>query len=174
MEVVYRKSGFVTMIVPVGTVSAGFGSVDSVHKIPHTGIDFTCNAGDSIYAPLSGVVSRVVEQGSKGLGHGIIIKLNDGKQMVFGHFSESTKLHVGDFVQRGDAIGKCGSSGNSTGNHLHFGLIDANGKFMNPVELFKDIGSFLSRISDKAIAAYTNSDILMDLFDLFQTSSTSI
>jgi murein DD-endopeptidase MepM/ murein hydrolase activator NlpD len=140
-----------TIKVPIGTVTAPYGSIDSIHKSPHTGVDLACNFSDHIYTPLDGVISRIVNQ-PHGLGHGIFIRLHDGKQMIFGHFSEiNPNLTIGKVVHKGDYLGDCGSSGNSTGSHLHFSVLDTKGHFIDPETLFESIKSSLSQWANKVL-----------------------
>lgn len=102
----------------------------------HTGIDIDCNGhrnGSSTnhnYAAADGYVQFA---GVKS-GYGTAIEINHGNGLVtrYGHFYE---LYVskGDQVTTGTPLGVCGSTGNSSGTHLHFEVI-ANGKYANPLE----------------------------------------
>jgi murein DD-endopeptidase MepM/ murein hydrolase activator NlpD len=86
----------------------------------HTGIDIAANYGENIIAADSGTieVSDVVS------GYGNYIKINhgNGTYTAYGHCS-ARLVSSGDKVNKGDVIGKIGSTGNSTGNHLHFEVI---------------------------------------------------
>lgn len=100
----------------------------------HTGLDIDCSGhadGTSTndnYAAMDGIVQFA---GAKG-GYGYAIEINHGNGLVtrYGHF-HSLYVQKGDNVTAGTPLGRCGSTGNSTGTHLHFEVI-ANGKFMNP------------------------------------------
>lgn len=94
----------------------------------HNGIDLI--GGKTILASDHGVVEFV---GSKeGLGKTIIIDHKNGYKTVYAHLS-SYKVSKGDKVEKGDSIGIMGSTGNSTGTHLHF-EIHKNGKLQNPLK----------------------------------------
>lgn len=103
-------------------------------SLRHTGMDIDCSGhGDGTstndnYAALDGIVQFA---GAKG-GYGYAVEINHGNGLVtrYGHF-HSLYVQKGDTVTAGTPLGRCGSTGNSTGTHLHFEVI-ANGKFMNP------------------------------------------
>jgi murein DD-endopeptidase MepM/ murein hydrolase activator NlpD len=115
-------------------ITAGYGNVDSVHKTPHTGIDIAFNLGDPILSPANGIVSRVVDYGASNIGKGIIIKLQDGKELIFGHLSKIS-VTQGQQVAAGMEIGNAGSTGYSTGVHLHLGC-KFHGHFIDPSHYF--------------------------------------
>ncbi|MDQ5952109.1 MAG: Peptidase [Patescibacteria group bacterium] len=102
----------------------------------HTGMDVDCSGradGTSTndnYAAMDGIVQF---SGAKG-GYGYAVEINHGNGLVtrYGHF-HSLYVQKGDTVTAGTPLGRCGSTGNSTGTHLHFEVI-ANGKFMNPAD----------------------------------------
>ncbi|WP_169084082.1 M23 family metallopeptidase [Paenibacillus sp. PL91] len=94
----------------------------------HNGIDLTGNK--NIHASDTGVVEFV---GTKpGLGKTIIVDHKNGYTTVYGHLS-SYKTSVGDIVEKGDTIGIMGSTGNSTGVHLHF-EVHKDGVLQNPLK----------------------------------------
>ncbi len=83
----------------------------------HSGVDFHAASGTSVVAVGSGTV---VEAGWGGAyGNNIVIRMNDGSYTQYGHLS-SIGVSVGQRVGSGDQIGLSGSTGNSTGPHLHF------------------------------------------------------
>lgn len=95
----------------------------------HTGIDIDCRFDNVNYASDDGIVQY---SGWKG-GYGYAVEVNHGNGIVtrYGHHA---KLYVsaGTQVSKGTPLGLCGTSGNSTGTHLHFEVI-LNGKFQNPL-----------------------------------------
>ncbi len=94
----------------------------------HTGLDFAGPAGTPIMAAASG---KVVSTGYEGAyGNQVIIDHGDGYQTTYNHLS-AIGVSVGDKVTTGDQIGKRGSTGNSTGAHLHF-EVTKDGKFVDP------------------------------------------
>ena len=98
----------------------------------HTGIDFIGKRGQPIYATADGVVSR----DGPGSGYGIAVMLNHGYgyQTVYAHLSKAN-VRPGQKVKRGDVVGFMGSSGLSSGTHLHYEVIK-NGQRVNPVHFF--------------------------------------
>ncbi len=171
-----------TIKVPIGTVTAPYGNIDSVHRTPHTGIDLFCNENSPIYAPLGGVVSKVYDYGNTGLGKAVFVKMQDGRQYVMGHLNE-IKVHAGDKVAKGDLLGLSGNTGHSTGAHLHFGAFDSKGHFIDPETLFESVHSNFSLwvhkvvalssesrtafVSDPTIVSFTEpTSVLFKLFDV--------
>jgi murein DD-endopeptidase MepM/ murein hydrolase activator NlpD len=111
-------------------ISAGYGVVSNVHPNGHNGIDFAVPLNSPLYAPADGV-ARVVDYGEKGFGKAVFVKMNDGNEYVLGHLSE-LKVKTGEIVHKGDLLGLSGSTGRSTGPHVHFGIYDQHGVFFNP------------------------------------------
>lgn len=95
----------------------------------HKGIDISGNYGDNVYAYKYG---KVISSGynSGGYGNMILIKHEDGSSTRYAHLS-SVLVSVGDTVYGGQTIGRVGSTGISTGNHLHFEVL-INGSNVNP------------------------------------------
>ena len=96
----------------------------------HDGLDIPKPYGTPVYPARSG---RVTDAGwNEGYGQIVIIKHNNGETTRYGHLSK-IMVKVGDLVQRGKTmIGRVGSTGISTGPHLHFEVRDKNGKPVNP------------------------------------------
>lgn len=103
-------------------------------KGKHTGVDFACGAGTPIVAVKDGVVviSKAVRNPNgtyRSYGEYIAIDHYDGTVTLYAHMlSNSRRVQVGDKVSQGEKIGEVGSTGNSTGNHLHFEVRINNGK----------------------------------------------
>lgn len=95
----------------------------------HTGVDIDCHFDNVNYAADDGIVQYA---GWKG-GYGYAVEINHGNGIVtrYGHHA---KMYVtaGQQVSKGTPLGLCGTTGNSTGTHLHFEVI-LNGKFQNPL-----------------------------------------
>ncbi|MDR0904221.1 MAG: peptidoglycan DD-metalloendopeptidase family protein [Ruminococcus sp.] len=98
----------------------------------HKGLDIRAPYGTHIYAAAQGVVTRA---GNKGDGYGncVFITNSDGNVTVYGHMSSIADIAYGDTVVAGQLIGYVGSTGNSTGNHLHF-EVRVNGAYKNPLD----------------------------------------
>ena len=84
---------------------------------PHSGIDIALNVGDPIHAAFDGVVRLAKYNG--GYGNCIVIRHYNNLETLYGHLSK-IKVKVGEKVKAGDVIGLGGSTGHSTGPHLHF------------------------------------------------------
>lgn len=124
-----------------GYVSSPFGRrVDpltgraSVHK----GVDFAAKAGSDVVAVGAGVVTFAGRR--NGYGNTVEISHADGYVTLYAH-NRSNRVQVGDLVQRGQAIATVGSTGRSTGNHVHF-EVSRNGQLINP-------HSYIARVSDE-------------------------
>ena len=95
----------------------------------HTGIDLAGRYGDNIYAFKSGTIEKV-QYSNVSYGNMVLIKHADGSKTRYAHMS-SINVKRGQKVGCGETIGYMGSTGNSTGVHLHFEII-INGKTVNP------------------------------------------
>lgn len=87
----------------------------------HTGIDLPYPAGTPVYATADGVVDQIISN-QAGLGLAVIIKHPSGYESVYGHLS-ACAVRRGDTVLRGAMIGRVGSTGRSTGPHLHYAIL---------------------------------------------------
>ena len=97
----------------------------------HNGIDMAASANTPIYAARGGVVITAAYQ-KDGAGNYVQLDHGDGFRSIYMHMTRYV-VQEGDFVAPGQIIGYVGSTGLSTGNHLHFG-ISLNGKYVNPLE----------------------------------------
>ena len=101
----------------------------------HTGIDYACPVGTSVLASAGG---QVIFAGwdKTGYGNCVMIRHKDGNATLYAHLASiANLLAVGHNVIQGEAIGYSGSTGNSTGPHLHFEARDPKGKPFDPMEL---------------------------------------
>lgn len=99
----------------------------------HPGIDFRDAVGTNVPATAAGVVTRAGRAG--GYGNMVEIDHGGGYSTRYAHLSE-IDVKVGDKVARGETIGKSGSTGRSTGPHLHY-EVRHNGRAVNPVSFLK-------------------------------------
>jgi len=102
----------------------------------HWGMDFAADKGDKIYAAFNGTV--VMAQRYGGYGNCVVIKHAGGVQTLYGHFSK-LDVQAGDEVKTGDLIGRAGSTGDSTGPHLHF-EVTVNGTYLDPEKFLEKKG----------------------------------
>ncbi len=117
-------------------VASGFGyRIDPIYKTPkmHTGLDFAAAMGTPIYATANGRVEEVgFDDG--GYGNHVIINHGYGYETLYGHMIR-IKVTRGQTVTRGEVVGWVGSTGKSTGPHLHYEVIRNNTK-IDPVHYF--------------------------------------
>ena len=114
------------------TMTSGFGvryDPFNGRAAMHAGVDFAGAHGEPVMAAAEGVVVRAGWAG----GYGNVIDIDHGRGLLtrYGHLSR-VQVRVGDRVVAGDQIGKMGSTGRSTGTHLHF-EIRVDGEAVNPM-----------------------------------------
>lgn len=116
-----------------GTITSGFGyrndPFTGTRKL-HNGIDIGLNYGTNVRAPVGGTVI-FAGWDTTGYGNCVKVRTPDGQTQLFGHMS-AILVSKGQSINANDIVGLVGSTGNSTGPHLHFGTYDANGKAYNP------------------------------------------
>jgi murein DD-endopeptidase MepM/ murein hydrolase activator NlpD len=122
--------GFGTFIYP--TVEHWLSGTNYHPELGHPAVDFAGSLGNAIYATDAGVV---VYAGWNDYGYGNLIILDHGNswQSLYGHLSQ-VNVSCGQSVGQGDVIGLMGSTGNSTGPHLHFELMNTNLGKVNPLD----------------------------------------
>ena len=99
----------------------------------HTGVDWATPYGTPIFASGNGVVETVGWEG--GYGKYVKLKHNNGYETAYGHMSAFAKgLEVGKRVRQGQVIGFVGSTGQSTGAHVHYEIL-VNGRFVDPMRI---------------------------------------
>ena len=116
---------------------SGYGyRIHPIHKVKkmHYGIDFNCARGTAIQATGKGKV--VLAGKNAGFGNCVIIDHGYGYKSLYGHMSEILVKH-GQEVTRGEILGKVGSTGISSGDHLHY-EIRKNGERVNPIQYCYD------------------------------------
>ena len=126
----------VTWLIPISYnyFSSPFGY--RIHPISgtwkmHNGVDLSAPTGTPIYATRSGYVSfSGYEEG--GAGYYVQLTHGDGYKTIYMHMTHYI-VYTGQYVAGGQVIGYCGSTGGSTGPHLHFG-ISYNGTYINPAK----------------------------------------
>ena len=129
------KEGFIWPLK--GKISTKFGATRYVNdnlNSRHSGIDIAAQKGTPVVATNTGIVKLAAEL--LRTGNTIII---DHGQGVFSSYSHLSQVNVeqGESVDKGDKIGEIGSTGFSTGPHLHW-VIKANGVFVNPQEFIDE------------------------------------
>lgn len=98
--------------------------------VPHEGIDFAAPSGTTVWAAANGTVTWVGEKGPN--GNLVVIRHDGGYESFYAHLLRYQRgIAVGSRVKQRDVIGYVGSTGRSTGPHLHFGL-KRGGRFVDP------------------------------------------
>lgn len=113
-----------------GTITSRYGASSRIRKSDHTGLDIATSSGTPIQVVADGTVTNASYKGS----YGNIVKVDHGNNVEtwYAH-TKKMNVTVGQKVKAGDVIATVGSTGNSTGSHLHF-EIRINGKHVNPQE----------------------------------------
>lgn len=114
----------------------GYGKTE--YSQNHTGIDYACPLATQILASADG---QVFFAGWKDGGYGncVFLKHPDGFVTIYEHLLSQIPVTVDQNVRQGQLIGYSGSTGNSTGPHLHFEMHDASGKVVNPLRYLQNV-----------------------------------
>jgi murein DD-endopeptidase MepM/ murein hydrolase activator NlpD len=133
---VSAKKFLVRKPVATGIVTSGFGwrthPLLHVSEL-HSGVDWAAPPGTPIFAAGNGDIEEIGEKG--GYGKYVRIRHNNGYETAYGHMTAYARgLDVGSHVRQGQIIGFVGSSGLSTGTHVHFEII-INDRFVNPMTI---------------------------------------
>lgn len=115
----------------------------------HYGTDLDLDTGDSVTAAFDGVV-RIAAWDGGGYGNYVVVRHYNGLETLYGHFSK-TLVNVGQFVKAGQLLGKGGSTGRSSGPHLHF-EVRYQGNPLDPERLY-DFPEYKLMHSDFTITA---------------------
>jgi murein DD-endopeptidase MepM/ murein hydrolase activator NlpD len=144
-----------TWSVPVATawtLTSPFGSrtdpVTGAAGAFHSGIDMAVPVGTPVLAAGPGTVTTVLDQGDTGYGRSVWIQQTDGAVTIYGHLSQP-QVSAGQEVLGGQQIALSGSTGKSTGPHLHF-EVRVNGTAVNPVPYMSQHGVTLDGTSGSA------------------------
>lgn len=135
---VSQRPTWPAMIWPVkGIISTPFAAqryVNDAPRSPHSGLDIAAAMGSPVVAPLAGTVLLVSDMYLNGnlvaIGHG------DGLTTIYAHLHK-TMVKTGDYVAQGQVFAEVGSTGRSTGPHLHWGVHFSGAKINPEAMLFK-------------------------------------
>jgi murein DD-endopeptidase MepM/ murein hydrolase activator NlpD len=120
----------------IHTISSNFGwRTHPIYKTQqfHPGMDFAYPQGTPIYASGDGLIETADDM-AQGYGNHVVINHGFGYQTLYGHMSKIA-VHANQKVNRGQLIGYVGSTGLSTGPHLHYEVIK-NGEKVNPINYY--------------------------------------
>lgn len=112
-----------------------------LRSAPHKGLDLAAKSGTPIKSLKSGKVLTAAY--SKSAGYWVVVQQDDGTVAKYMHMQKGLNVKAGQKVQAGQTLGKMGSTGRSTGTHLHM-QIEKNGKAIDPEAYMQQIGSDLS------------------------------
>jgi murein DD-endopeptidase MepM/ murein hydrolase activator NlpD len=121
-----------------GTITSGYGPRERAGKVgstDHKGVDYAPDKGPEVFAAADGVVSKIGSNMDKnsGYGHYVVIDHAAGFQTLYAHFSNITVGNQAS-VKKGQQIGVMGSTGASTGVHLHF-EVKKNNSYIDPLSV---------------------------------------
>ena len=142
------KKFLVRKPVPIGIMRSGFG--ERRHPLlgymkMHTGVDWAAPFGTPIFAAGNGVLEEIGPKG--GYGKYIRVRHANGYETAYGHLSAFARgLNVGSRVRQGQIIGFVGSTGLSTGAHVHFEIL-INDRFVNPMTVKLPRGRVLDGVA---------------------------
>ena len=130
------KKFLVRKPVLAGTMRSGFGlrrhPILGYTKM-HTGVDWAAPSGTPIYASGNGVIEKAGWE--SGYGKYIRVRHNNGYETAYGHMTAFARgMDEGTRVRQGQVIGFVGSTGLSTGSHLHYEIL-VNGRFVDPMRI---------------------------------------
>jgi murein DD-endopeptidase MepM/ murein hydrolase activator NlpD len=130
------KKFLVRKPVSDGNITSGFGGRNHPllgYDKMHTGVDWGSSTGTPVFAAGNGVIDKVGWEG--GYGKYIRIRHANGYETAYGHMSAFARsMEAGMKVRQGQVIGYVGSTGLSTGAHLHFEIL-INGRFVDPMKV---------------------------------------
>ena len=132
----------------------------------HLGVDYAAPTGRKVFATADG---KIIHKGRKGgYGKTVMIRHKSGYKSLYAHLNSYARVKVGSWVKQGTFIGRVGSTGRSTGPHLHFGLYK-NGRAVNPQKVITITKSKLAGKKRKAymkIVKSVKDDLLASAKDL--------
>ncbi len=106
--------------------------------VPHTGVDFAASLGTPVWAAADGVVRFAGRKGAN--GNLVVLDHGNGYQSFYAHLHRIARgMRPGRRLRRGEVLGYVGSTGRSTGPHLHFAL-KRGGRFVDPLEVMHGPG----------------------------------
>ncbi|RTM09214.1 MAG: M23 family metallopeptidase [Hyphomicrobiales bacterium] len=159
--------------VPNGRFTSGFGG--RVHPVlgyykMHTGVDWAAPSGTPIIAAGNGVVEKAGWAG--GYGKQTVIQHANGYQTTYNHQSRiADGVKPGARIRQGQVIGYVGSTGLSTGNHLHF-EIAVNGAKVDPMRVRLPVGKMLK--GDELVAFERERERIDDLLKQEKSSAVNV
>lgn len=106
---------------------------------PHTGIDLRMPENTILRSVKDGFVEKILHNDK--IGNGVVIKDSEGNSYIYGHLNKVEVQGPGQHVYTGQEIGLSGNTGNSSGPHLHFGIKDPSGHFVDPTPMGEHVAN---------------------------------
>jgi murein DD-endopeptidase MepM/ murein hydrolase activator NlpD len=162
-----------------GQMTSPFGWRDSAQ---HQGVDLELRRGDAVSCAFDGMV-RIAMRSTSGYGNVVVVRHNNGLETLYGHLYK-IKVKPGDFVYAGQTLGLGGSTGHSTGAHLHFETrykgVAINPKYFisfddhtlvsSRFEIRKTRWGYAATAADESVYTVQKGDNLYELSKQFTTS----
>lgn len=133
-------------------LSSAFGELSKVREGAHNGIDIAVPEGETLRSVANGVVEAVRDYGAQNIGKGVIIKADDGNFHIYGHM-KSIDVQPGQKINFGDTLGQSGATGHAHGDHLHFGIQEPNGEFIDPSDYAELLSAMTGDINPTELSA---------------------
>ena len=130
-----KQTGFINQPIQTTRISSPYGVRfhPVLHTVRmHTGIDYPAATGTPIHAPADGTVTFKGWKG--GYGNTVMLQHSNGAETLYAHMSAFTPGNVGSSIRAGSVIGYVGTTGRSTGPHLHY-EVRVNGQHVNPATI---------------------------------------
>lgn len=134
------QTSWVSPLAAPYRITATFGAAGTLWSADHTGVDLATPTGTPVAAVSAGTVTSAGDSGAYGQRVGITHP--DGTQSMYAHMSR-IDVSVGDVVEAGDLVGAVGTTGNSTGPHLHLEVRSSAGVPIDPVKALSARGVVL-------------------------------
>lgn len=132
----------------------------------HKGIDYALPLNTEVISNVTGFVEKTNYE-KNGFGNYVVIKDGTGRLHYYAHLNKSS-VKVGDFVSFGDTIGLSGSTGRSTGAHLHYEIRNSSGVSLNPNDYITTIQDVVSDKGEEAVkeTVSENPETMIGMFDI--------
>ena len=132
----------------------------------HKGIDYALPLNTEVISNVTGYVEKS-SYDADGYGNYVVIKDGTGRMHYYAHLNKSN-VNVGDFVSFGDSIGLSGSTGRSTGAHLHYEIRNSYGNSINPNDYINTIQDIVSDVGETTVKeTVTNPETSESWFDKY-------
>lgn len=118
-------------------ITTQFHAIDHIHLHTHQGIDLAIPLNTPIPSFSDGIVTSLTNEGNASFGKAVHLHMSNGNNVIYGHLNQFN-VRVGEKIHQGDVIGLSGSTGHSTGPHLHIQVMH-NGSAIDPTQMIQQI-----------------------------------